>query len=178
MALTNAQLSSIVPTLHDPKLSLYVAALNSTMLEFGINTPAQQAMFLAQIAHESMGFFYTKELASGAAYENREDLGNTQPGDGILFKGRGLIQITGRANYVALMMALNIDCVVHPEILEAPDLATRSAGWFWSSRNLNSIAALNTSDAFITVTKRINGGINGLADRQQYWAKAKKALGI
>ena len=155
------------------KAALYAPFLDAAMREFDINTPARQASFLSQVGHESGQLRYVRELASGAAYEGRKDLGNTQPGDGERYRGRGLIQITGRANYTAAMMALDVDVVEHPELLETPVLACRSAAWFWESHGLNELA--DTGDQ-IKVTKRINGGINGLPDRIQLFMGAIKVL--
>lgn len=175
---TKYQLSCIVPTLKEPKLSTYYQYLVDTMDTYKINTASQKAMFLAQIMYESAGCYYTKELASGSAYEGRKDLGNTHPGDGVRYKGRGLVQITGRSNYEQVSKAFCIDFINKPELLESPEWATKSAGWFWNSRNLSDIAKDNTDAAFLAVTKRINGGTNGLEDRKNYWARAKKALSI
>ena len=144
-----------------------------TMAEFEINTPARQAAFLAQIGHESGQLRYVRELASGAAYEGRKDLGNTQPGDGVRFKGRGLIQITGRANYLKCGEALGLDLIADPELLEQPINACRSAGWFWESRGLNALA---DAGDFLRITKRINGGTNGLADRQALYESAQQVF--
>jgi putative chitinase len=148
--------------------------LVATMDEFGIDTPLRQAAFLAQLAHESGSLRYVRELASGGAYEGRADLGNTEPGDGIRYKGRGLIQITGRSNYQAVSDALGIDALNHPEVLELPENATRSAGWFWASRRLNELA---DREDFKLITKRINGGYNGYQDRLAYYERAKQVLG-
>lgn len=142
---------------------------------YEINTPIRQAAFLAQLAHESGSLRYVEELASGDAYEGRKDLGNTEPGDGKRFKGRGLIQITGRANYKEVGEELNFDFIAHPEDLEKPGAATYSAAWFWYSRHLNRLADI---DAFEKITRKINGGINGLVDRQKHYEVAKKALGV
>lgn len=172
MALTADQLRKIF-TQAGQKTDLYVGPLNDAMTEFEINTKARQAAFIAQIGHESGQLRYVRELASGSAYEGRKDLGNTMPGDGVKYKGRGLIQITGKANYVALMMALGIDCLEHPEVLEEPVNASRSAAWFWKDRGLNELADQGN---FLAITKRINGGTNGLEDRQALWAKAKEIL--
>lgn len=161
MTLTLAQLRKIMPHSH-AKAALFIDPLNAAMREFDISTPARQAAFLAQIGHESGQFRYVREIASGKAYEGRLDLGNTQPGDGVRYKGRGLIQITGRANYVACMLALDIDCLEKPELLEQPENACRSAAWFWKSRGLNELA---DAGAFLRITRRINGGTNGLEDR-------------
>jgi putative chitinase len=178
MTLSAAQLKAIAPTMPQSRIDTFLGPINDAMAKFGINTAAAQAMFLAQIMHESMACYYTKEIASGAAYEGRKDLGNTQPGDGVRFKGRGLIQITGRSNYVAVMLALDIDCVEHPELLESPVYAAMSAAWFWSTHGLTEIANANTAAAFEQVTRKINGGINGLADRQAYWGRTKLVLGV
>jgi putative chitinase len=172
--MTIDQLLQIMPFAKS-RAALFIDPLNATMDEFEINTPARQAAFLAQVAHESGQLLYVRELASGTAYEGRADLGNTQLGDGVKYKGRGLIQITGRNNYAALMMALDIDCLEHPELLESPINACRSAGWFWGTHKLNQLADIPD---FLTITKRINGGTNGLADRQAFYATAKQVLGV
>ena len=163
----------------------FMDAINVTCEKFQINTPIRQLCFLAQVGHESGSLFFTEELASGAAYEGRKNLGNTQPGDGIRFKGRGLIQITGRANYKAVGDALAVDLIKNPTLLGgknvnmcSPDQlinAAMSAGWFWNSRKLNDLAdKINISkpvdtganlDNFVLITKKINGGTNGLHDR-------------
>lgn len=155
-------------------LEKYVEPLNATMNEFEINAnPARETHFLAQVAHESGGFNYVRELASGAAYEGREDLGNTEPGDGVRFKGRGLIQITGRSNYRDCGVDLGLDLLANPELLEEPTNAARSAGWFWNSRNLNEIADRGDTKA---ITKKINGGLNGYQDRLTYLTLAQERL--
>jgi putative chitinase len=172
--LTIDQLLAIMPNAKNHmRASMFLAPLNAAMYEFGIDTPARAAAFLAQVGHESGELVYVKELASGEAYEGRHDLGNTSPGDGVKYKGRGLLQITGKANYIALAADLKLDCVEHPELMEQPYNAARSAGWFWKKHNLNQYA---DSGDFITLTKRVNGGTNGLASRQALWEAAKKAL--
>lgn len=168
-----ATLAQIMPYAKD-KAALYAPLLDSAMCEFDINTPARQASFLAQVGHESGQLRYVRELASGAAYEGRKDLGNMQPGDGERYRGRGLIQITGRDNYTAAMMALDVDVVEHPELLETPVLACRSAAWFWKSHGLNELADAGDQ---VKVTRRINGGTNGLADRLALFEVAKRVLG-
>ena len=173
MALTKEQLIKIFPYAV-ARVNTFLDPLNAAMIEFDINTPLRQAAFLAQIGHESGQFRYVRELASGAAYEGRKDLGNTHPGDGVRYKGRGLIQITGRLNYIACGKALILDLLVKPELLEEPESACRSAGWFWKSRGLNALA--DVAD-FVGITRRINGGINGLADRQALYKVAKSVLG-
>lgn len=170
--LTAETLAKIMPYAK-AKAALYAPLLDAAMREFDINTPARQASFLSQVGHESGQLRYVRELASGAAYEGRKDLGNTQPGDGERYRGRGLIQITGRSNYTAAMMALDVDVVEHPELLETPVLACRSAAWFWKAHGLNELADAGDQ---VKVTKRINGGTNGLADRLALFEVAKKVL--
>lgn len=155
--------------------AIFLPHLNAAMAEFGIDSPRRIAAFLAQVGHESGQLLYVRELASGRAYEGRKDLGNTSLGDGARYKGRGLIQITGRANYSRLASDLKIACVEKPELLETPENACRSAGWFWSKNSLNKYA---DSGDFVWLTKRINGGTNGLADRQELYGRACKVLGI
>lgn len=156
------------------RADVFADPLSQAMFEFDINTPAREAAFIAQIAHESGSFKYVREIASGAAYEGRADLGNTQPGDGVRFKGRGLIQVTGRANYAACGAALDLDLITTPEILEQPVPACRSAGWYWKSRGLNELA---DAGDFRRITKLINGGYNGYADRLAFYARAQAVLG-
>ncbi len=146
----------------------WAAALTLAMADGKINTRLRQAAFLAQIGHESGSLLYSKELGGPsyfAKYDGRKDLGNTQPGDGARFAGRGLIQVTGRANYGRASQALFGDdrLLKTPELLEQPEWAAKSAVWFWSTRNLNELA---DADRFTDLTKKINGGTNGLEDRK------------
>lgn len=166
-------LHAICPQTKAGRLAVFVEPLNDSMAEFEINTPEREAAFLAQVAHESGGFFYVREIASGAAYEGRVDLGNTEHGDGERFRGRGLIQITGRSNYRDCGVALGVDLLATPELLEGPALAARSAAWFWKEHGLNVLA---DKGEFKTITRRINGGLNGYGDRMTYWERAKEAL--
>jgi putative chitinase len=138
-----------------------------------LSTQQRVAQFLAQIAHESAGFKTTTEYASGKAYEGRRDLGNVQSGDGVRFKGRGLIQITGRANYAAMGKALGQDFIKEPS--EAADFpwAALTAAVYWKKRQINRFADKNDLRA---VTRAINGGFNGLADRQRYLKLAMAAV--
>jgi putative chitinase len=151
----------------------FCAALNAAMVEFDITTSARQAAFLAQVAHESGQLRYVRELASGAAYEGRKDLGNTTPGDGPRYCGRGLIQVTGRANYAACGAALGLDLIDTPELLEQTANACRSAGWFWRTHGLNALADVGDQ---VRITRRINGGTNGLAERLAFFDLAERAL--
>ncbi len=157
------------------RMAIFVDPLNAAMHEARINTGLRQAAFLAQVMHESGRLMYMKELASGIKYEGRVSLGNTQPGDGVKYKGRGPIQITGRANYTAIMMDLGIDCVEHPELLEQPAEGCRASAWFWSTRQLNALA---DAGDFEQITKKINGGLNGQPDRLALYSVAKKVLGV
>lgn len=172
MNLTLEQLIKIMP-FSKKRAAVFLPHLVAAMKEFNINTPARQASFLSQVGHESGQLLYVREIADGSAYEMRKDLGNTWPGDGRRYRGRGLIQITGRANYTACGMALDLDIVEHPEILETPENACRSAGWFWANHGLNELA--DEGDQ-VKVTRRINGGKNGLADRLDLFERAKKVL--
>ena len=119
--------------------------------------------FLAQLAHESGNFRYMEEIASGAAYEGRKDLGNVMAGDGVRFKGRGPIQLTGRANYRRYGQQLGIDFENNPAIVAIPSVGLLVACKFWSDNGLNELA---DKDDVVSITKRINGGTNGLADRK------------
>jgi putative chitinase len=155
------------------KVSVYAPLLTVAMAAYEIDTPRRQAAFLAQVGHESGQLKYTEELADGHAYDGRADLGNTQPGDGPRYKGRGLIQITGRANYERCGRGLGIDLLDKPDVLALPENAVRSAAWYWKENDLNLFA---DSDRFGSLTKRINGGFNGLDDRIQLWITARRVL--
>jgi putative chitinase len=172
---TREMLAAVMPLASQSNLDRYAWPLADACAEYGIDTPARAAAFLAQIAHESGSLKFVRELATGDAYEGRKDLGNTQPGDGRRFKGRGLIQITGRANYQAVSTALGLDLIHDPAQLEQPGPACRSAGWFWNTRKLNPLA---DAGAFAQITRRINGGLNGYDDRLAYYERAKIALEI
>ena len=139
-----------------------------------MTSPLRRAAFLAQLAHESAQLQFMEELASGAEYEGRRDLGNTQPGDGVRFKGRGPIQLTGRNNYRAAGCFLGIDLLANPRRAADPDVGFRVAGWFWTTRGLNELADRRQFD---TITRRINGGLNGKAERDRYFALALRVLG-
>ncbi|MFZ5440028.1 MAG: LysM peptidoglycan-binding domain-containing protein [Myxococcota bacterium] len=169
-----AQLRAIMPNLSAADANRYLPYLNAAMAEGNINTPKRQAAFLAQLAHESGQLRYFEEIASGAAYEGRRDLGNIYPGDGVRFKGRGPIQLTGRSNYAAAGRALGLDLINHPEQAATPEVGFRIAQWFWNSRNLNSYADAGNFDA---ITYRVNGGYNGKASRDAYYARARQVLG-
>ena len=174
MEITAEQVTKIMPTA-GARAQKYVTVINKWSNYFDIDTPLRMAHWLAQVAHESAELRYTKELASGKAYEGRKDLGNTQKGDGVKYKGRGLIQITGRANYAAYAKYCGFDVVAKPELLEQPVGAVKSAMWYWQTRGLNAWA---DKDDVLTITKRINGGTNGLTSRKAYLARAKAVFNV
>ena len=162
---------------------LFARPLAEACERFSIDTPARLAAFLAQIGHESGGLRYVTELASGEAYEGRKDLGNTHQGDGVRFRGHGLIQITGRANHAEMRPLLILagydevpDFEAHPERLTDPRWAAASAAAYWHKRNLSALADAGRPEDFERITRRINGGLNGQADRLQRWERAKAAL--
>lgn len=173
--MTLSDLSTICQHAHTQTLARFEEPLRLAMAEYGIDTPMREAAFIAQVAHESGEFIYVQEIASGAAYEGRKDLGNTEPGDGVRYKGRGLIQVTGRSNYAVCGAALGLPLLAHPELLELPANACRSAGWFWKQHGLNELADVGDIER---ITHRINGGLNGIASRRAYYAKAKSVLGV
>jgi len=135
-----------------------------------LDTGLRLAHFMGQCAHESGGFRYMEEIASGAAYEGRVSLGNTQQGDGKRYKGRGPIQLTGRANYRAFGREVGIDFEAHPEIVAFPSIGLMAAVRYWNSKDLNAKA---DADDIVGITRAINGGLNGLDDREARTAKAK-----
>ena len=185
--ITLKQLLEIMPSANAEQASQFLSHINAAMEEFAINTPARQAAFLAQIGHESGSLRYVREIADGSAYDDRASLGNNRPEaialaqaagttTGRYYKGRGLIQITGYNNYRACSRDLLRDAdelCRHPEMLEMLPLSVRSAAWYWDSRDLNALA---DAGKFDLITKAINGGYNGMADRQAYHARAQKAL--
>eukprot|EP01016_Furgasonia_blochmanni_P009863 TRINITY_DN1412_c0_g2_i4.p1 TRINITY_DN1412_c0_g2~~TRINITY_DN1412_c0_g2_i4.p1 ORF type:complete len:328 (-),score=99.24 TRINITY_DN1412_c0_g2_i4:31-1014(-) len=181
LCLTAEQLKKVMPNASSAKLGAFSPHLDAAMKEAQINTCARQSAFLAQLAQESGELAYMEELASGAEYEGRRDLGNTQPGDGKRFKGRGPIQLTGRNNYRAAGKALGLDLEGNPAQVATPQVGFKVATWFWNSRGLSSFADKNNQAAFDQITLRVNGCINCAvthkANRDSYWRKAKQALG-
>lgn len=159
------------------RATTFLPHIEDAMHEFGISTPQRQAAFLAQIGHESGGLHWLVELwgptPAQARYETRYDLGNNQPGDGYKYRGRGLIQLTGRGNYKRAGDALGVDLIASPELLGEPGLAARSAGWFWQTHGCNDLA---DAGDFEKVTRRVNGGLNGYAERLGLWEAAKAVL--
>jgi len=180
--ITDDQLKQIMPNLASAKRALYLPPLNAAMQVRAIDTPLRTAAFVAQLAHESGEFRWMEEIwgptPAQKRYEPPSDLaaklGNTQAGDGKRFKGRGPIQITGRFNYAKYGGLLGIDLIGQPELAAAPEWAFATAALFWQSNGLNELA---DGRQFVAITRRINGGTNGLADRQMYYERAKAVLG-
>lgn len=184
--LTQGRLSVIMPRLTPSRAIDYYPHLVAAMTEFEINTVARVSAFVAQLAHESGEFKWMEELASGAAYDHREDLGNTRPEairiakehgftPGVFWKGHGPLQVTGYDNHREMSMALGIDCVNDPRLLTLPKHGFRAAGVFWVRRGLNELA---DRGEFRDITRKVNGGVNGLANRVEYWFRALKVLGV
>lgn len=175
MQIANEQLTQIYPHSTQANRNKYLPYINRFLSEFKMDTYEIHCAFLAQIGHESGQLKYVEEIASGKAYEGRKDLGNIHKGDGVLYKGRGLIQITGRNNYLQLSKDLKIDFIINPHLLKEPMYAVLSAFWYWTSRKLNRYATLEESD-FKVLTKKINGGLNGYQNRLELWNQAKIIL--
>ena len=172
--ITELQLRQMMPNA-GARLDAHLPYIVPAMVEGGIDNPLRVAAFLAQLAHESGEYRYMAELASGDDYEGRLDLGNTEPGDGRKFKGHGPIQITGRANHAACGAALGLDLISDPLQITKPEHGTRAAVWFWNSRNLSVLADLSW---FQTITRIVNGGLNGWADRLNYYTRNRSILGL
>jgi putative chitinase len=182
MTVTQQQLQIVMPNARS-QAGVFISALNTAMSHRNINTPKRIAAFLAQVGHESGQLQYVREFG-GAQYLSKYDtgalavrLGNTpEPdGDGQKYRGRGLIQITGRDNYRQCSLGLFGDdrLLFLPELLEKPQWAAESAAWFWEQNGFNELA---DRDQFNSITRRINGGLNGLQDRLQLWARARAVL--
>ena len=184
--LTGEELLAIMPRVPAKKRDEVVPFLQAAMTEFAVNKPARAAAFLAQLAHESGQLRFMEEIWGPTEAQRRyeppgalaEKLGNTEPGDGKRFKGRGPIQITGRANYRRYGGLLGIDLVSDPGRAALSDLGFRIAGLFWERNGLNELADRADADAFRLITKRINGGLNGQKDREQFYAVACAVLGV
>lgn len=205
--ITPAQLLKIMPHA-GANIDLFADPINAAMEEFGITTPKRESAFIAQIAHESGQLLRVKEnlnysesgllsifpryfndataesyarqpqRIASRVYANRLGNGDEASAEGWKYKGRGLIQITGKNNYRACSEALFADpefLLEQPESLEQPDPASRSAGWFWLANGLNELA---DDLRFRDITKKINGGYNGLAEREIFWQRARRALDV
>lgn len=180
--ITAAQLRDMYPRCTAANAQTFEIPISDAMREFMVDTPARQAAFLGQVGHESGQLHYVREIWGPTdwqlKYEGKSTLGNNEPGDGRRFLGRGLIQVTGRANYRTCSGALYQEekaLLDHPERLEEPLQASRSAAWFWQSHGLNELADANNYER---ITKRINPGMLGYAERVQCWIDAKRVLGV
>ena len=181
--LTDGQLQQIMPTLTSAKRQQYLPFLNAIMPMYEIDSPLREAAFLAQIAHESGELKFWEEIwgptAAQKRYEPPSDLaarlGNTQAGDGKRYKGRGPIQITGRSNYRKYGALLGLDLEGNPALAATNQTGLQVAGEYWKSNGLNELADIPD---FTSITKRINGGLNGQASREKYYARAKQVLGV
>ena len=204
---TAQTLSQIMPKASQENIDKYLEALNAEMIRFEINTPLRAAQFIAQLAHESGSFHYSSENLNYSAsalravfgkyfptdeiadkyarqpekianrvYADRMGNGDEASGEGWKYRGRGLIQLTGKDNYTNCGKATGMDLVNDPDQLtDNADAAVAAAGWFWDMRKLNNYA---DEDDIKAITRRINGGYNGLEDREAYLARAKQVLGI
>lgn len=200
MPITEQQLLQILPNA-GRQAGVFVPVLNTAMDKYGIVTRLRIAAFIAQVGHESgqltrlvENLNYSAEglmktwpsrfdlVRATAAARKPEQIanivyagrmGNTEPGDGWKYRGRGLFQVTGRANYAACGEALGLDLINQPTLLEQPQYAAMSAAWFWSMKDLSTLA---DKGDFVKITRRINGGLNGQADRQGLYDKSLKVL--
>lgn len=181
MKITKEQLKKILQRVGDERLLSLVSSLNLTFEKYEINTPLRVSHFLAQVLHESGGFNFATEIwgntESQLRYDTRTDLGNTpeKDGDGYKYRGRGYIQVTGKANYESVSKALGIDFVANPDLLSKEPYAMLASGWYWDSRNINQWA---DQDNATVITKKINGGLTGVTDRIKWLAKVKTVLKI
>ena len=164
-----AELKRLCPTARADVLDGLARAAGPILAKYEINTSLRLQHFMAQIAHESAGFRYLREVwgptPAQTRYEGRKDLGNTQPGDGFRFRGRGFLQVTGRANYRRIGAAMGLDLEAHPEKLEEPAVALESACIYWRDHRLNALA---DKDDLRAITLRVNGGLNGYDSRNGY----------
>ena len=159
------------------RVALMLPHLNASLPEADISTLLRAAMYLAQLAHESAEFRCLEVLVSGAAYDPviNPEFGNTQPGDGRRYQGRGALPLTGRANYAKAGPALGLNLLEHPELAAEPGNAFRVSAWFWRTRGLNAFADAGDVEG---ATRRINGSLNGLVHRLEYYRRAREALGL
>ena len=171
--ITYQQLQFIYPASTSKNRLKYLPYFNEYLPDYEITTPDRLRAYFAQIGHESCSLLYAEEIASGEAYEGRKDLGNIYEGDGVKFKGRGLIQLTGRNNYELISKTYHVDFISRPEFLASPEWAVKSSLWFWEYNELNEFA---DSGDFELLTRKINGGLNGLKERLQYYERCKQCF--
>src|SRR5690625_2909744 len=157
----------------------FAGPFTQAMRAADITTVNRAAMWCAQIGHESAGLRYMEEIASGAAYEGRRDLGNIHPGDGVRYKGSGPIQLTGRANFRAFTCwatsagHTDLDFEAHPHLVrENPRWGFLAASWYWAVAR-PQLNALSDAGDLEGATRAVNGGLNGLADRRQRWERCR-----
>ena len=182
MKVTRKQMLEILPN-GAVRIADFLHYINIWADTFEINTPLRMAHFLGQILHETNGLKYLHELGEDKYFKKYEqgnlakNLGNTKVGDGLKYKGRGLIMITGRANYRAYQNSgyCNADIMNEPELLERPCGATKSGMWWWKKHGCNRLA---DKDDILALTKKINGGTNGLENRTYWTNKCKKVFGV
>jgi putative chitinase len=182
-SLLDAQLKAIMPNLPAGKRATYLPFMVQAMGDHLINTPLRAAAFLAQLAHESAELKYMEEIWGPTAQQKKyepphgvaRNLGNTLPGDGYRFRGRGPIQLTGRSNYKKYGELLGVDLVNNPDLAAKPEFAFQTAALYWNLNKCNEFADVKD---FKAITRAINGGYNGLADRERYYEIAKNALGV
>jgi putative chitinase len=180
--LTDAHLKAIMPNMPSARRALFLPALNRTLQTYTIHNRLRVAAFLGQLAHESGEFRFMEEIWGPTAQQLRYEppstlatrLGNTQPGDGKRYKGRGPIQVTGRANYKRYGDLLGLNLVGQPELVASPGVGLSAAGMFWRTNGLNALAELQD---YREITRRINGGFNGWEERLRYYELAKRVLG-
>ena len=181
MKITRAQLINVVG--YADKVDSLLHYINLYLDTFHINTPQRVAHFMAQCCHETGGLKFLKECGNSVYFKKYDKgklakmLGNTKPGDGERYKGRGLIHITGRANYQAYQDSgyCKGDIMSSPWLLEQPIGAAKSGMWWWMKHGLNELA---DKGDLVAVTKKVNGGTNGLEDRKRWFEKWKKALDV
>lgn len=190
MEINQAQLLRSVPNLNRERLNEFVASFNMFAIHFGITTPQRVVHYLAQVFHESGSLRYVEEIASGAAYDTGPKavaLGNTpeKDGDGQKYKGRGYIQLTGLNNYKAFNKSdfCTEDIVSHPEKLAMYPLNQVASMWFWQTHGLNEIADADDGGTMgekvvERITKKVNGGLNGIANRKYLYRKFKREYGL
>jgi putative chitinase len=171
--LTKDIIKKLAPTSKDEIITPLVEYLNKHMPKYDVDNYLRVCHFLAQAAHEAAAFRTLEEYASGEAYEGRKDLGNTRKGDGVRYKGRGIFQLTGRANYRDIGKKIGMDLENNPELAESPEVSVLTALEYWRSRNLNPLA---DKDDVEGITRKINGGLNGFEDRKKYLSKIKGIL--
>jgi putative chitinase len=191
VAITPEELKAVMPGLSLALVQKYTPILNDAMQEFGIDTPFRRNMFLAQVAHESNELRWLLERPPKGIppqeyfkrYDNRKDLGNIEPGDGLRYRGRGVIQITGRQNYKQVGEGLNLDLVDKPWLLEDPVNAIRASAFWWKKNGLNIHADKYPYD-ILGASVRVNG-INAknrlpnhLQERKKRFVRISKILGI